>query len=293
MRGLVTLPCLSLSSTATFRATDTAGVVVDPPHKLKARRAAELALEQRFREIAGGELTVSSNIPERLGMGSSTADVVAAIHAVSVACGGTPARETIATLAVRAETASDSTMFDSVVLFAQRDGVVLESFTAAFPQLLVVGCNTAPGTGGVDTLTLTPAWYDDPDLARFEMLLEQLRGALLGGDMAALGAVATESARINQRHLAKPHFDQLLDIATNHGAAGVQVSHSGPIAGLLFDPGIADADARAASAEHAIRKLGLPSWQFRAPNGAIARADRDGIDFGAGPSHEVPGSVRP
>ncbi|WP_162240362.1 hypothetical protein [Nocardia arizonensis] len=48
--------------------------------------------------------------------------------------------------------------------------------------------------------------------------------------------MATASARLNQRFLEKPELETLVEIAAEHGAAGVQVAHSGSVAGVLFDP---------------------------------------------------------
>ena len=54
---------------------------------------------------------------------------------------------------------------------------------------------------------------------------------------------------------------QLLRIAEETGALGVQVAHSGTVAGLLFEPGRA-AEDRILAARTALRRLGLDSWEF-------------------------------
>src|SRR5690606_41760601 len=59
--------------------------------------------------------------------------------------------------------------------------------------------------------------------------------ALRDGDWAAVGQVCTDSSVRSQRVLPKAELDTLREIADEAGAVGVQVAHSGNVAGLLFD----------------------------------------------------------
>jgi uncharacterized protein involved in propanediol utilization len=113
----------------------------------------------------------------------------------------------------------------------------------------IVGCNTDPGGDGVDTVGLPPAGYTRKEIEIFRSLLVRLRRAVATADLGLLGQVATTSARINQRYLPKPQLAPLLDICRTHGGCGVQVAHSGTVAGLIFDPrrpGVADSMRRCA-----------------------------------------------
>jgi uncharacterized protein involved in propanediol utilization len=224
----------------------------------KVGLAVSLALRALSDEPRGGRVVVSSDIPRGLGMGSSTSDVTAAIRAVADSQGTVLAEGEVARLAALAEGACDSLMIaDRVVLFAHRDGAVVETFRTALPRMVVIGCDTDPGNP-VDTLAHPPARYDEDELAEFGVLRCAMRRALAVGDVGLLGRVATASARINQRHLPNRALDLLLDIAANAGAAGVQIAHSGTVAGLIFDPtrpgwvgGVSKARAR-------LRAAGLP-----------------------------------
>jgi uncharacterized protein involved in propanediol utilization len=152
---------------------------------------------------------------------------------------------------VLAECASDSIMIDDrVVLFGHRDGSVLETFGNRLPPMLVVGCDTAPGVK-VDTLRLRPADYDESEIAAFGVLRAGLRRAVALGDAGLLGQVATASARINQRYLPKPDLEDLLASCLRLGGCGIQVAHSGTVAGLMFDATVAEAveGARRCAAE--------------------------------------------
>jgi uncharacterized protein involved in propanediol utilization len=168
-------------------------------------------------------------------------------------------REEVGRLAVLAECASDSVMIDDrVVLFAHRDGVVLETLGHRLPPMIVVGCDTAPGAV-VDTLGLQPAEYNDAEVGAFQVLRAALRRAIATDDVALLGRVTTASARINERFLPKPHLDTLLALCGRYRGCGIQVAHSGTVAGIIFDarrPEVEDGVRRCA-AEMAERGLVL------------------------------------
>lgn len=234
-RGLITLPLPTLRASATFVPSTAATVQVRPPDKSKARRAAKLALRELGWSHAGGTLVLESSIPVGFGYGSSTADVVASIRAVAAACRAYLRPATIAKLAVAAEVASDSTVFGhEAVLFAQREGYVVEPLGGAFPPLylLSLGHVSAPI---VDTLKLPRARYSSEQIQQFGVLRGLARRAIEHQDAALLGRVSTASATISQGYLPLPGFEIALRLSAVHKACGVQVSHSGSLVGILFD----------------------------------------------------------
>jgi uncharacterized protein involved in propanediol utilization len=259
-RALVTLPQPDRGSRAIFYPSQRHWGVVGTPELVKVRRAAILALREFSTHPApakGGQVEIISDVPRGIGMGSSTADVTATIRAVADYHRVVLSREEVGRLAVLAECAADSIMIDDrVVLFAHRDGMVLETLGHRLPPLLVVGCDTQPGVR-VDTLGLPPADYDDREAATFGVLRAALRRAVATGDAALLGKVATASARINQRFLPKPGLAELLELGRRHGGCGIQVAHSGTVAGLVFDASRPDAVAGARRCAAAIESLGL------------------------------------
>jgi uncharacterized protein involved in propanediol utilization len=266
-RGLVTLPCDIYTARACFTAGGTRGITVSPAWKSKARRAAELtaaALREHGIGAFGGHLDVTSRVPLGQGFGSSTSDVLAAIWAVADAFSVQLPAAIVARLAVAAETASDSLMFgDSSVLFAHRDGEVIEDFGNCLPRVHVVGFMTRASNGEVDTLALTPACYSRREIEIFCELRSDLREAIVKNNIELLGKVATASTEINQRYLPIPDLGQIKSISNAAGSAGVQVSHSGNIAGLLFDPGDPDILARIRSSRQMLGSAGFSEqWQF-------------------------------
>ncbi|MEU3459501.1 GHMP kinase [Streptomyces sp. NPDC006733] len=281
--GLVTLPMAGLGSRARFTrrpGTPPERLTVRPADRAKAERAATLAVREcarrRGEPPCGGELRLAGGIPVGLGMGSSTSDVIAAVRAVADSYGTWLPPDTIATLAVRAELACDPLMLDArPVLFAQREGRVLEVLGPRLPPLVVVGCvlnNAEP----VDTLALPACAQDDTDLRAYESLRTLLRRAVATRDVRLLGEVATASAVRGQERLCHPEFTALTDIAPRVGAVGVQIAHSGAVAGILLDPAAPGLRHRIDSCVRALRSNGIPVTRTFATTPATTKETQRG-----------------
>lgn len=263
-RALVTLPYPQRQAQALFRPLAGAALTVEPVWKTKACEAARLTLHYCGHTTWGGHITITSSTPPCWGFGSSTSDVTATIRAVSMACQQPLAAAEIARLAVAAETASDAIMFEErAVLFAHRAGVVLEDLGGALPALEVVGINTDPSEVGVETLHMPMIRYSTEEQETLRLLVGQLRQAVLHRDLHLIGQVAWRSARLNQRHLPKPSFPALERLVGEVAALGLQVSHSGTIVGLLFDPDDTDKEGKIQDARASLRRLGFAhTWRF-------------------------------
>ena len=106
-QGLISLPC-DLFWSETFFLSDSSGVVrVQPANKWKSRRAAEIALAYLGKRSAGGRLFISSRVPEKLGLGSSSSDVVAAVRAVASSFKIRLSPEEISRISIQAEIPQD------------------------------------------------------------------------------------------------------------------------------------------------------------------------------------------
>jgi uncharacterized protein involved in propanediol utilization len=261
--GLVTLPCTLFRTSVRFRPLRSGPLTVEPGDRARARAAARLTLDALGRTGWGGSIRIESNVPVQWGCGSSTTDVLATIRAVADAFGAVLDPAWIAGLAVAAETASDSLMFGPgrAVLFAQRRGRVLMDLGGPLPPVRVLGFNTE-GEHGVATLSLPPVPYTVWEIEAYRTILGLLRRAVERQDAALLGRVATASTLLMQRHRPKRQMPELLRLAREAGALGVQVAHSGTVAGFLFAPGAA-ADAGIERARDGLGRLGVPeSWEF-------------------------------
>ena len=234
-RCLLSLPCKALYSEATFTPDSTRILTVHPVHKRKAKRVVELTLEYLNTELRGGIISIQSTVPEAKGYGSSTADCVAAAKAAAHSVDHSLTQEELARLVVQAEVASDNFMFQRAVLFAHREGTVVEDYAQSLPKLEVAGIDTAINSH-VQTLEYPPAIYSWRQLQSFRTLTSALRRAIRKGDLQLLGRVATASASINEHFLPKPMFKEIRRIADCVGALGVAVAHSGTVLSVLFDP---------------------------------------------------------
>ncbi len=266
--SLMSLPCELFQSEAIFFPNITNVIRVEPNWKTKALKAAELTLASNGNGRLvnqGGLLKIRSNIPVGWGLGSSTSDVVATIRAVadSFQLKVNPGKS--AHLAVAAESASDSIMFNErLVLFAQREGIVLEDFGGPLPELEVLGFNTDPAGKGVETLSYSLPRYSWREIESFRPLIGLLRRAIRTQNPLMLGRVASASAALNQQYLPTPHFARLTAITGTVGAIGLQIAHSGTVAGLLFDPALAGNESRIERAKELIAELGFEQvWYFR------------------------------
>jgi uncharacterized protein involved in propanediol utilization len=255
---LITMPVRGIGSTARYISiTSLRTLEVVPAWKKKAERAARLALDF-IGARAAGRLEIESSVTTGVGLGSSTCDVVASIRAVCSAHGAQLGALQAARLAIEAEGAADPIMFDGeMVLFAQRDGRVLESFGSWTPRFTVLSIDTDTGAGGVDTLSLPVPDYTGAELAAFQGLVDRARVAFRERDLAAIAAIATASATLNQRFLPLRSFREICALAEERHALGVQISHSGTVAGVLFDARAVEAGGDFARQMMApVRKIG-------------------------------------
>ncbi|TDV43157.1 kinase [Actinophytocola oryzae] len=236
---LVTMP-IARWSTATFRLDpDADTVTVLPAHKTKSLRLVRMMLD-RYGVRGGGTLLLESDLPEGKGLASSSADLVATARAVGRAVGVVPGPAEIETL-LRGIEPTDGVMYPGVVAFHHR-AVRLRTRLGHLPRMTIVGIDEG---GSVSTVrfnkchkVFSPAVRDT-----YARLLDTLSAAIRSGDTAAIGRVATESARLNQRFCPKGTLDRMIAICREVGGLGVVTTHSGTALGVLLD------DARPAHPE--------------------------------------------
>jgi uncharacterized protein involved in propanediol utilization len=265
---LITLPVKGIGSAARYSPMPRHALQVRPGWKAKAKRAARLTLDH-VGEAASGLLEIEGSLRPGIGLGSSTCDVVAAIRAVCAAFDVRLDAHRVADIAVQAECAADPIMFgDEIVLFAQRQGRVLESLGGWMPPFTVLSVDTDAAGRGVETLSLSPPQYTEAELATLDELIDSVRDAFRRRDVETVARVATASAELNQRFLPLRGFTAIKALAERHQALGVQISHSGTLVGLLFD-GRASPDGDAVARARAdLKSLGFrPLGQFATGEG--------------------------
>ena len=203
------------------------------------------AIWRRFRAVPRGGLHLAADMPPGGGAGSSTAALVAAARLAAAALGGpAPDAGRLALLCLGLEGATDPLMHDrpARLLWAPRAARVLAAVPPP-PPLALVGGFLGPGE------RTDPGDLDFADIADLVAAWAPAAGR---GDLAALAAVASESARRNAARRGGAPLAALEAAAARLGALGLVVAHTGSARGLIFAPGRATPEAEAA-----LRAMGM------------------------------------
>ncbi len=225
------IDCFSIVSvelTATERIWDCSA---DLP---KAEAALRLALAHRRQEGISARMRIDSSLPKGKGMASSTADVAGAIYAAGFALGEPFDPREAADLALAIEP-TDGSLFPGIVLFDHREGKLYKDLGPAPPLEVAV----LDFGGEVNTIAFNR--IDHRALLQelepmVQEALEMVQEGLAAQDWKLLGKGATLSAIANQQILYKPYLEEVLHLAEELDALGVNVAHSGTVIGVLLDP---------------------------------------------------------
>ena len=178
-------------------------------------------------------MQVSNPIPRGRGMGSSSADLAAAIAATALALGHALAPEDIAQIALSVEP-TDGVMLPGVALFDHRAGLIQESLGPPPPmEIVALDLGGAAGTMDFNMVDRTRAWNSVSQETGEALRL--VRKGIEGNDPALVGEGSTTSALASQRILPKDRLDEVIDFSREVGAVGVNVGHTGSIIGVLLD----------------------------------------------------------
>ena len=238
---LVTCPINQFSrATVTLRVADSGQpsvAVRGIDHLPKTMQAVSIALEKLAPRLGiaklTAEVTIANPIPAGKGMGSSSADIAAAVGAAGLAVGQPFTPEAIAKIALSVEP-SDGVMFPGIALFDHRCGSIAESLGPPPPMEVIV-----IDTGGtVDTLEFnrvdrTALWKRIA--SRTDEALELVREGVRRSDPALVGRGATVSARAGHLPETSEWVERAVAFAESESAAGINVAHSGTVVGILLD----------------------------------------------------------
>ena len=166
-------------------------------------------------------------------MGSSSADLTAAIAATALALNAPLSPAEIGQIALQVEP-TDGVMFPGIALFDHRNGTIVEELGPP-PPLEIIALDFG---GMVDTVDFNridrraqwQALQSDTNAA-----LDLVRRGLAAGDARLLGQGASRSAAAGQHILFKPRLPEVIRFAERVGAVGVNAAHSGPVMGILLD----------------------------------------------------------
>ncbi|WP_419992457.1 kinase [Streptomyces boninensis] len=267
---LVTLPIARWTMAAFRTETDGGALTVAPARKRKSLRLARMIAADAGYD-GGGRLTVNSVIPQGKGLASSSADLVATARAVGAGLGVRLSARRIERYLARIEP-SDGVLYPGVVAYHHRS-VRLRAVLGSLPAMTVVGIDEG---GTVDTIAFNrrPKPFTSRDRETYARLLDRLTVAVRRGDLAEVGAVASQSALMNQVLRPKPSLAPLLAVCREVGGLGVAVGHSGTTLGLLLDAADPDHAARTHAAAQACAELAGKVSVYRTLSFAGVAADR-------------------
>ena len=206
-----------------------------PDDKYKSCEAMRKVLDYFGMFKCGGEICINSEIPQEKGMSSSTSDITGTCIATAEALGRDITPLEIARIAVSIEP-TDGLMFKDMLAFDHVGGSIKE-YIGPPPKMDILIVDLG---GRVNTL--------DFNIRRDEILkksnnalelreaYELVKRGIKEKNIHMLGKGATMSAEFNQKILHKIELMDLMKIADELGACGINTAHSGTVVGILFPP---------------------------------------------------------
>jgi uncharacterized protein involved in propanediol utilization len=250
-RFLVTLPVARWSNARFELRPRGSGLTVSPPGKTKAAALAAVLLRE-LGHPADGSLVLRGSIPEGKGLASSSADLAATARAILAVLERSVSPQRLGAMLAAIEP-TDGVMFPGIVAFDHRRGAHLRTL-GRLPALQVVAVDQG---GLVDTVAFNQraTGYDAAERRLYQRLLDDLSDAVARGDLAAVGAISTRSAALNQPRLPNRNFVALRETCRSVGGLGLVACHSGTMLGILLDPRDARYRARLSQAVHLLEDL--------------------------------------
>ena len=176
------------------------------------------------------EVHVSSPIPRGRGLGSSTADLAAAIAATALALGEELSPYDIAQIALSIEPTGGA-MMPGLALFDHRAGMVRESLGAPPPmEIVALDFGGSPGSSLDDR---TRRWKAVD--RRTDEALALIRQGIAEKSPALVGQGATVAAEAGGQIESRPKLEELVSFAREVGAVGVNGGLGQGVSGVLLD----------------------------------------------------------
>ncbi len=199
----------------------------------------QLALSKTLHYLGVEEPTFSiqssTQMPLGKGMASSSADISAICQCVALSLGKNLTPNEIADIALSIEP-TDGVFYSGISMFDHRFGQIRQTLGEPPPISIAI----FDVGGEVDTLLFNQRQDLDSLNEEKELQVSQALALVIEGlqkkDIHLIGRGATLSALANQRILYKAPLEELIDSALSLGAVGVNIAHSGTVAGVLFSP---------------------------------------------------------
>lgn len=208
----------------------------------KSRIAIEKVFEKfdlPIKESQNISLNINSEIPIGKGMASSTADIGATIAATLGLIKKSLTSEEISYIASTIEP-TDSTYIEKNVVFNPLNGEVIKYLgNIKNSKVVILEPNKT-----LDTMKIrnTPN-YKDIKVQNKDIISEAfyiLEEGIKNNNLSLVGKAATLSSLANENIDKKDGLKEIIEIAQNYGAYGVNIAHSGTVVGILLDQSMND-----------------------------------------------------
>ena len=235
---LITCP-VNIYSYVEVNVDESSSKINAPNDKYKSCEAMRKVLDYFGMHKCGGQICINSEIPQEKGMSSSTSDIIGTCIGTAEALGRDITPLGIARIAVSIEP-TDGLMFKDMLAFDHISGAIRE-YIGPPPEMDILIIDLG---GRINTLEFNSRRNEI--LRKFNNALdiresyELVKEGIRKKDIHMLGKGATMSAEFNQKILYKRELADIMKIADESGACGINTAHSGTVVGILFSSGQVD-----------------------------------------------------
>jgi len=201
---------------------------------------AKQTLDRMDRSRIGVKITVRSNVPIGMGLGSSAATAVSTVSGIAALFGMEMSREAIFEAAYSLERAVhghpsgvDQATVTYGGLIAYRAGKVRSRLEVTSPPLLVIGNTGITRSTGKFVGKVTKMRIEEPEeygrvAADAERICERAVTALMEGDQGLLGSLMNENQKLLELvGVSSPELEGLITAARSAGALGAKLTGGG------------------------------------------------------------------
>ena len=213
--------------------TEGSSRVTAPEDCEKTTAAVRRTLVHLRRARVQATVQINSPIPRGRGLGSSSADLSAAIAATALALGEELSPEAIAQIALSIEPTA-GVMMPGLALFDHRAGMVRESIGPPPPMEIVALYFGGSSRSGFFNLADRPQRWHGVNEQTSEAL-DFIRRGVAEKSPALVGRGATIASEAGGLVSARPRLEEVADFARKVGAVGVNGGHGEGVTGVLLD----------------------------------------------------------
>lgn len=180
------------------------------------------------------QINLSGNIPRGKGMSSSTADIGAVIGAGLSYLNLPVDEQWVSKLAASIE-ATDSIFYHDITLIDPLSGFSIHPLGRIERMKVII----LEASFQIDTESMRQRLdynqYKNSKIFFYKKILEELEAGIRDKDPKKIGKAAIQSAHLNQTLLVKPKMEDILKVADQLGAYGVNIAHSGSAVAVMID----------------------------------------------------------